>query len=584
MDINYNLLPSQKRRKQGLKITVDLFSLAEELYEELNKIGVIDRLKNVNQLGMINVPRELKKSRYDYVVLQLYLHQIIRENIQDCLEFRYSNRLRISDLLEDHEMREDDFSNKNEVTLADAMQILSIVYSIGHFYNTFVSSQAVVMLAEKDLSFYHCIVNSSNDRRIQNAASFVLKSHNYQRGHLINTLFVLEKCDCSKKSIKLAKELVMSYLLEYRLPNNSKLHYYFKLFRKVRTISFVAYDLQIARMPFTLEIWNRKGMLYFLREFLAKYNNNESAESLVLEMANMLDSSVYNNMERVICYTQISKRMVAKLSETEGYSDYYKEYWQNPDSIFNMHYQQKRDYEAPYLKLTFRSENRELAEELYKDLDQQSNTRVGYYLRHNGDFTIVLSIKKKCDDKTETAFKVLRRIIRHARIMHLLPDDECFILSSKFFLYYLFNNRQLAINPILHKTKCVICTKGKKSRIQELQQLLADSRAADADKKHEVCALIDYLQNDSINDVTITVPGSTVVYKETGEGLAEFDGIIIYPNRTLNQVVLIEAKNTDYRPSYGKSCLKGKLKNIGIPFDPKRIIVFNHDAYYRISL
>ncbi len=99
MDINYNLLPSQKRRKQSLKITVDLFPLAEELFEELNKIGAIDRLKHVNQLGMINVPRELKKSRYDYVVLQLYLHQIIRENIQDCLEFRYSNRLKISDLL-----------------------------------------------------------------------------------------------------------------------------------------------------------------------------------------------------------------------------------------------------------------------------------------------------------------------------------------------------------------------------------------------------------------------------------------------------------------------------------------------------
>ncbi len=91
MIINHDLLPKQKSRKFGLKVAIDLYPIASELYCLLNSIGLIDRIKEVPQLGLIKVNPKLKKSRYDYLLLQLYFHQIIKKNIQGCLKYTYNN-------------------------------------------------------------------------------------------------------------------------------------------------------------------------------------------------------------------------------------------------------------------------------------------------------------------------------------------------------------------------------------------------------------------------------------------------------------------------------------------------------------
>ena len=580
MDIKHDLLPKQKRRKQGLKVTIDLFPLATELYQELEKLGLIERLKDTKQLGDISVPKRLEKTRYDYVILQLYCHQIIRQNIQNELKYSYNNRLKPSDLLYNHEMQLDDISEKNPVTLADVMQILVIMYNIGHFYNTFVASRAVLMMALHESSFYDSLLNASLDPRYNCICKKVIDGHNYQRIHLLNSLLILERCNQSKKSVRIAKELLLAYLDENDLASDSRLHEYFKLFRKVRTASFVAYDLQIARVPFTIDLWNKDGLTYFFREYLAEFNNNYSSTSIIREMAAMLSSTVYNEQLSSICSTQISKKMVKRLCNNTEYSDYYS-CWADSDSILNIRYPQKHDYDSQCLKLTFKPENRLLAEKLYYALDHQNSTRAGFYIRHNGEITIVISIRKKCTEKQRVAFKVLKTVVSFARQMGLNVDDPTFILTTKFFLFYLFNQRQLFIKPVVHDTKCVLCTKGKNSRIKELRKIIVNGSE---DEKHEIEAMIAYLQKDPANDTTITVSGSTVVYKKKGEATSEFDGIIIFPNRDKNQIVLLEAKNMDYRPGYGKSCLNKKLKNLGMTYEYKDIIVFDHDAYYCISV
>lgn len=93
MNIRHDLLPKQKKRKQGFDVIVDLFPLAQELYDELDRIGIIARIKEVPQLGVIRVKQGLSKSRYDYVILQLYFHQIIKKKIQNHLKWTYNNYL-----------------------------------------------------------------------------------------------------------------------------------------------------------------------------------------------------------------------------------------------------------------------------------------------------------------------------------------------------------------------------------------------------------------------------------------------------------------------------------------------------------
>ena len=57
--IKYDLLPKQKIQKHNVEVDIDIYKLADELWEELEKIGVIDRIKEIPQLGVIRVKNHL---------------------------------------------------------------------------------------------------------------------------------------------------------------------------------------------------------------------------------------------------------------------------------------------------------------------------------------------------------------------------------------------------------------------------------------------------------------------------------------------------------------------------------------------
>ena len=82
MKIPHDLIPKQKTRKHNSKVTIELYPYASQLYEELDKLGIIERIKNIPQLGVIKISSKLAKTRFDYVILQLYLHQLIKQDSQ----------------------------------------------------------------------------------------------------------------------------------------------------------------------------------------------------------------------------------------------------------------------------------------------------------------------------------------------------------------------------------------------------------------------------------------------------------------------------------------------------------------------
>ncbi len=91
MEIKYDLLPKQKTQKHNLMVNIDLYPYATELYEELDKIGIIKRIEEIPQLGVIKVKKRFAKTRYDYVMLQLYLHKLIKTHLQRDLRYTYNN-------------------------------------------------------------------------------------------------------------------------------------------------------------------------------------------------------------------------------------------------------------------------------------------------------------------------------------------------------------------------------------------------------------------------------------------------------------------------------------------------------------
>lgn len=584
--INHDLLSNHKKYRNNLNVNIDLYPLATELHDELEKLGIIARLKDIPQLGLIKVPRKFKKSRYDYVMLQLYLHKMIKNNLQNVLRLTYNNSVKAKEFRPEY-----NYNNKSDIpSIGDVLQILAIVYNIGHFYNTFTASRGVVMMASQDYNFKELVVEASSSVRYKNAANKLLDEKNYQRLHLLNSLLVLEKCDQNKQSVSLAKEIIYSYINENDYPDDHKLKYVYSIFKSIRTVSYMAYDLQIADTPVMIDICNEKAMILILKELLSEYNNNLSIRRFIKSVVKLLDDTVYNENSNAICYYKISKKMVDKLRKTEVLSNnYYQDYFLCKDSVFNKFYSQQRDYnETQILKLTFNKEEHFVASLLLNKLESVNNTRVGYYDRHSGEQTILVSIKKKCsnDAKITAAFKTMKIAINCLRrITNIKSTDVRFLLCVKFFLYYLFKENPVVIKATVDKEKCVICTRGKSTRVKEIQSLL-NNFIENKDQANEIKFLLSRIEGDLINDTSITIPASILVYKKDSFGcnLCEFDGMIIHPMRKTKQIIFLEAKNTKSHPDYAKKCLKIKFDKLGIDYKQNDIRTIKHDAMMEYTI
>ena len=345
--------------------------------------------------------------------------------------------------------------------MGDIFQLLTIIYNVGHFYNTFTASRAITMIAQEDSDFRNLVVNACTEERYQNVAKTILESKNYQRLHLLNSILVLEHCNKSKQSVSVALEILYAYINEQLLSEESKLRYAFAIFRNVRTVSYMAYDLQIAETPLTIDLCNEKAMVLLLKELLSEYNNNQSSNHLVGSITKLLDDTVYNENSNAICYYKISRKMVSLLTKKLDCTDvnYYNDLFINKFSILNQVHTHKRDYvQSQILKLTFTSEQRVISEPLLYELEKINNTRVGYYDRHSGEQTILVSIKRNCnsDDKRYAAYKTLKCTVNYLRrISNISSCDSRFLLAVKFFLFYLFDENPVVIKPTINRDICV---------------------------------------------------------------------------------------------------------------------------------
>ena len=393
MKITHDLLPKQRTHKHDLKVEIDIYPYATELYMELDNVGIITRVKEIPQLGIIKVTKRLAKTRYDYIMLQLYLHQMIKNHLQEHLRLTYNNCVKTKEFPNSYK-----YINNKEASIGDILQLLTIVYNIGHFYNTFTASRAVTMLSSEDNVFYNKVVGASTSQRYQNAAKVILKSKDYQRLHLLNSILILERCDQAKQSVSLALETLYAYINETTLSEDNKLRYAFTIFRNVRAVSYMAYDLQIAETPLIIDICNEKAMRLLLQELLSEYNNNQPSHHLIQSATKLLDDTVYNECSNAICYYIISRKMVSLVTKGPNYTytDYYTDLFADKNSILNITHAHKRDYTQTHiLKLTFSVNQRPSAEALFAVLERINYTRVGYYDRHYGEQTILVSIKKR---------------------------------------------------------------------------------------------------------------------------------------------------------------------------------------------
>ena len=189
MLIPYKILNKSKTKQQKVDVQIDLFNLASDLYKELENLNVISRMKETPQLGVIKVAQKINKSRYDYIMLQLYLHQIIRHNLNKQIEYSYGNIVKDEHLGKNIKYQRHDV----EPSIADLLQILIFAYNIGHYKNTFTASRAAVIYATQNDIFKNMIFDASSDNNYKKCANILLDNEKYIRFHLLNSLIILNK-------------------------------------------------------------------------------------------------------------------------------------------------------------------------------------------------------------------------------------------------------------------------------------------------------------------------------------------------------------------------------------------------------
>lgn len=576
----YDLLPKQKKRSFKNIVNIELYSYASSLWKELNKVGAIDRLNSIPQLGRIEVKKNLMKCRLDYVMLQLYFHDIVRKELSQDLKFSYGNRI------DCHEFLDPCQSMNLKPTIMDLLQIFTIVNNIGHFHNTFVSSQSAIMLLRNNKSFEELLLGSCERLEFKRAVQTIIDEENYHRFHLINSLLVLEECDKTNPSVELAKQLIYSYINESALEETSKLKFVYQVYRNIRSVAYITYDLQIAQVPILIDISSYKQLKTFFKELLAEYNNKSLMQQLIVSINKMLDDMLYNEISKVICYYHMSKKIAKKVGEKideDPSIDYYRDFFLSNTSSFNVEYPRTTDYyDCNYLKLTFSEKEKSIAQSLIDELDSMEHISIGCYDRHNNMRTVVISLKRTCNNCCKVAFRVLKTTIKYLiQIPNITNDDARYILIAKFFLYYFFGKRFLEIKSTIDEKTCVACVRGTRKRIDFLDEFLKNGTGTE-DQNHEIEHLRYVLSLDKKNDVTLMIVGSIVAI-EKKEPYCEFDGMIIFPNRKDNQIVFLEAKN---RGKKGKAtaALKRKLKKLNIAFLEKDIIKNNTDVFLCVNI
>lgn len=510
------------------------------------------------------------------MLFQLYLHQVARK-LNNQLKYSYGSSIKktLPQIVT--------YTSDINPTVADIIQVLIISYNIGHFQNTFSASRAVILSLCNDEVTYAGFVGLFENDIHKELAKKIIRDKDYHCFHLLNSLLMLLSCDTAKPCIALAINALTEYLLG---TNEEKLKYAYSLFRNIRNLSYVIYDLYVAPLSLYIDITDEQNLENVLTELLSEYNDSSSITSMVSSIQKLLSDTIYNEPRNCIHLfgftSQIQRKHTAEAFVTTSISEYISNVIINPDSLWNRKWIYHHDFDKECLKITFDSAIIDVASIACK-FEKMDYIRAGYYDRpYQQKQTLIISILSKCPCKSKVALKVVKKVL--PLLVRSNYDDVRYILLAKFLLYYVFDEHPIKINSEIDNNCCVITVRGKKARVSAIQKLLKKESSVSEDKLHEIKWLLYNISKDDINDTAIMIPASVLVYDKARKEriLSELDGMIIYPYR--ETILFLEAKNTKARPRQARKDLIKKFSLLNITYENSNFGIVNHDVNYEFKI
>ena len=556
-------------------ILVDMYKNAEQLWQLFELQGLIERIQSIPQLGPIRVKPKYSLTRYDYMFVQLYLHQLVRTTPKIELRYTYGSELKAKDIPCEYQI-----ALPEKFTIADAIQMMIILCNIGHFANTFTASRAILLYMHKHQNIQTQFLQQFAHKHIQDAARNMIEYYEYDNWHLLNTYLLLQSIPMDEALKQMSICLLQARLAPHTVPQNSRLAYVVELFELIRGLAYVTYDLKSTEMALSIDLYNTNEIQTLLYELLTQYNNTTQPRAIVTSAQKLLSDTVYNNPYNGLQYYIISQKICADIEKSCMDKDY-MDLFHETCSPANRSYHMTNDFSQDnILKLTFNQKEFLVFKKLLTTLSHTEHIRFGYYTRAENTHTILVSIKDNAKEPIKVASKILSIVVSAMNNKSLLNDasikmdDTRYLLVTKFFLKVIFSGYRLDINPTINQN-CVFCARGNKAKEKKLQDLLHQS-IGDKDQNHEVEFMRHILSKDDTRDTSVLVPASILIRKENNnEQVKEFDGLIIHPMR--DRIVFLEAKNTKSSKQAAKK-LKEKLHRFSLA-PHAQIQTHHHDAY-----
>ena len=560
-------------------VSLVLYGLSTELFNEFNRLGLIARLKKIPQLGGISVPKSLCKSRYDYIELQWWLHKRAHELVNSSLEYSYASRINKSDISEDIQ-----FPNGPKPSVEEFIQLFILVYNVGHFYATFISSKAILLKLKESENARMDFVNlCGNGERLTNLCNRIIDEQDYYHFHLLNSLLVLNNCNQTLFSVQVSKRLIVDYL---NGTTSKKINYLFRIFKSIRNLAITVFDLQLANVPFRINLQDEPSLRTFLNEYLAQYNDNSKANNIVISLTKLLSDSLYN--ENVAAIKEYSRVLKTKRVLFDDFvTNYYNDYFVNETSILNKPLKTSVSIDTQCLKLTFKKNEVAIAVKLFEKLQHMQFVRTAIYGRHNGQSTIVVSTSKSRITNKGVFYKIYKVVISALRsIKYIESWDLRYLLATKYFLRSVFEDRRIVINATSPSPACLFCLKGKLNRSKVIRNHLSNYRPAPDPIRHEVEHLLNVVSGDTKNDTAVLIPASILLFSKSAienKTEIELDGLVIYPFRNSEQIIFLESK-LSRAAGHAENELKKKLEKMHIDIDANKMHYTNPDAHYIYSI
>ena len=227
------------------KVTARLYPFAAESYRLLDHYGHIDRMREIDQLGVIrNVYEGAHHSRWEYVMVQLGLLHHLRTSENENTGVNHARGLGLAAKTKILD---------REPSGTEILQMWTLLFNAGHLPGTFATERALLRYCKEHHDLKRVISNGLPQQPdIKDHFKNILEKEEIYSFHKILTYFHIERyrryTSNAPKFVDFLHEIISFYIFESE-KHGEKQKNLKNIFRRIRQMSYLFLDSQYTPVP-----------------------------------------------------------------------------------------------------------------------------------------------------------------------------------------------------------------------------------------------------------------------------------------------------------------------------------------------